>query len=391
MAVQGAALLAYLLAGSQAMGQSPPVVSGSARPPDADWPIAAKDASNQRYSRLDQITAENVKTLKVAWTFNPGVTTGNEAAPIVVGSTMYVPTPFPNVLYALDLADNGKMKWKHEPKPALAAQGQACCGPVTRGAAFLDGKVFINTLDARTIAVNAETGKEVWNKTVGDYHIGEVLNMAPFVVKGKVIVGNSGSQFGVRGWIAALDANSGDTVWKAYSTGPDKDCLIGEKFRPYYAHDRGKDLGVSTWPGDQWKLGGGSVWGWISYDPELDLLYHGTGDPAPWNAEVRPGDNKWGSGIFARRPDTGEAVWFYQYTWHDLYGHDGINESILAELALNQGEAPRKVLLHADRNGFFYVMDRATGEVLSATPFVRLTAYKNVDLEPIRITLRSGS
>jgi PQQ-dependent dehydrogenase (methanol/ethanol family) len=351
---------------------------------DAQWVMAAKDYANRRYSALNQINSKNVKNLKVAWTFATGVQRGQEAAPLVVGKTMYVPAPYPNYLYALDLANHGAMKWRFEPKPESAALGEACCGAITRGAAFADGKIFFNTIDGQSVAVD-ENGNEVWRTKLADFTKGETINMAPIVVKGKVIVGNSGSQFGARGWIAGLDVNSGKIIWKAYNTGPDSDCLVGTSFHPFYGQDRGKDLGTKTWPGDQWKIGGGTVWGWISYDPELDLLFHGTGDPASWNAEVRPGDNKWTSGIFARRPDTGQAVWFYQYTWHDLYGHDGINESIAVDLALKPGELKRKVLLHADRNGFLYVLDRTSGEVLSATPFVRVTGYKKVDLKSGRI------
>jgi len=298
---------------------------------------------------------------------------------------MYIVTPFPNALYALDLAQSGQIKWKYEAKPDPASRGEACCDYVARGCAYSDGKVIINTLDCHTIAIDAQTGKEVWNRLLGDIHKGETMTMAPIVVDGKVIVGDSGSQFGVRGWIAALDVKSGEVVWKAYNTGSDRECLIGDQFHPFYAMDQGKDLGIKTWPGDQWKLGGGTVWGWISYDPVLNLLFHGTGDPASWNADVRQGDNKWCSGIFARRPSTGEAVWFYQYTPHDLYGHDGINESIVVDLALNPGEPKRQVLLHADRNGYLYVLDRQTGQALSATPFVRITASKGVDLKTGRL------
>jgi PQQ-dependent dehydrogenase (methanol/ethanol family) len=364
--------------------------AGAERQVDAEWPMASKDYSAMRYSRLDQVTAENVKNLRVAWTFSTGVNRGQEAAPIVVGSTMYVVTPFPNYLYALDLADSGRMKWKYEPHPAPASRGKACCDYVSRGSAFSDGKVFINTLDCHTIAVDAETGREVWKKKLGDIELGETMTMAPFVVGGKVIVGNSGSQLGVRGWIVALDANTGEIAWKAYNTGSDADCLIGPGFHPHYAMDRGRDLGMTTWPADQWKLGGATVWGWLSYDPELNLLFYGTGDPASWNADVRQGDNKWASGIFARRPGNGEAIWFYQYTPHDLYGHDGINESTVVDLALKPGEPKRKVLLHADRNGYLYVMDRTTGEVLSATPFVRVNSTRGVDLSSGRLVFNDA-
>jgi PQQ-dependent dehydrogenase (methanol/ethanol family) len=352
---------------------------------DGNWPLPAKNFANTRYSALDEINTTNVSKLKVTWTFGTGVNHGQESAPLVVSNLMFIVTPYPNYLYALDLTQSGEMKWKYEPKPDEAVLGEACCDSVNRGVAYSDGKIFMNTLDCHTIAVDAQTGKEIWNKTLGDFHNGETITMAPFVVNGKVIVGNSGSQFGVRGWIMALDASSGKTVWKAYNTGPDSDCLISNSFHPFYATDQGKELGVKTWPPEQWKIGGGTVWGWISYDPELDLLFYGTGDPASWNADVRAGDNKWTSGIFARKPATGEAIWFYQYTPHDLYGHDGINESIVADLELTPGEAKRKVLLHADRNGYLYVLDRRSGEVLSATQFVRVTGTKGVDLKTGRL------
>lgn len=360
-------------------------ISGKVSAQDGEWPMAMKDWQNTRFSSLAEINTENVATLRVVWTFGTGTNRGQESAPIVVGSTMYVVTPYPNYLYALDLTDSGRIKWRFDPKVAAAAQGEACCDSVNRGVAYADGKIFMNTLDNHAIAVNAETGAEIWNRELGDFRVGDTITMAPLVVKGKVVVGNAGSQFGARGWIQALDANTGKTMWKAFNTGPDTDCLIGENFRPFYPQDRGKDLGVSSWPPDAWKIGGGTVWGWVSYDPGLDLLFYGTGDPAPWNSEVRPGDNKWGSGVFARRLETGEAVWFYQYSPHDLYGHDGINEHLVLDLTLNPGESPRKVLLHADRNGYLYVLDRTTGEVLSATKFVRVNGSDGVDLKTGRL------
>ncbi|MDB5326543.1 MAG: pqq-dependent dehydrogenase, methanol/ethanol family [Phycisphaerales bacterium] len=358
-----------------------PAAFAQSGPVQKNWPMASGNYENSRYSALDQITSDNVKNLRVAWTFGTGVNRGHEEAPVVVGSTMYLVTPYPNFLYALDLSQSGAIKWKFEPKPLAAAQGEACCDYVNRGVAVADGRVFMNTLDGRTIALDADSGKLLWDRRLCDINVGETMTMAPLVIGDKVLVGNAGSQFGARGWIQALDAKSGTTAWKAFSTGSDADCLIGPSFKPYYAQDRGHDLGISTWPIDQWKIGGGTVWGWVSYDPDLDLLFYGTGDPASWNADVRPGDNKWCSGIFARRPSTGEAVWFYQYTAHDLYGHDGINESIVTDIELKPGEGKRKVLLHADRNGHLYVLDRQSGEVLSATPFVRVTATTGVDLK----------
>lgn len=352
---------------------------------DGQWVMAAKNFQNTRYSGLDEIKIENAKNLKVAWTFSTGVNRGQEAAPIVVGDTMYVVTPYPNILYALDLKNPGATKWKYEPKPAAAAQGVACCDHVNRGAVFSDGKVFITTLDGHVCAVDAATGKEAWKTQIGNIHIGETVTMSPIVVKGKVLVGNSGGEFGVRGWIKALNASDGKIAWTAYHTGPDADVLIGPNFKPFYAMDRGKDLGVETWPPEAWKTGGGTVWGWISYDPELNLIYYGTGNPGPWNQELRPGDNKWTCGVFARDPETGDAKWYYQWSPHDLWDHDGINECVLLDLPVGEGGKPRKVLVHPGRTGYVYVVDRTNGEVISATPFVRVTASRGVDLKTGRM------
>src|SRR5437868_8885434 len=209
------------------------------------------------------------------------------------------------------------------------------------------------------------------------------MTMAPLIAKGKVLVGNSGGELGVRGWLTALDENTGKIIWKAYATGPDKEVLIGARFKPFYAQDRGQDLGIKSWPPDAWKIGGGTVWAWISYDPETNLIFYGTANPGPWNAEERPGDNKWTAGVFARDADTGEAVWFYQWSPHDLYDHDGINENILLDLPW-KGQTV-KALVRPERNGYVYVLDRTTGQVLSADPFVYITASKGVDLKTGRL------
>jgi PQQ-dependent dehydrogenase (methanol/ethanol family) len=351
---------------------------------DGQWVMPAKNYASTRYSGLDQITTENIKALKVAWTFSTGLGRGHESAPLVVNNTMYIVTPFPNYLYALDLTQPGApTKWKYDPKPASAAQGVACCDIVNRGAAYAHGRIFYNTLDNYTVAVDAQTGQEVWKTKLGDINKGETMTMAPLVVKDKVLVGNSGGEFGVRGWMTALDVGSGKIAWRAYNTGPDAEVLIGPHFKPFYAQDQGKDLGVTTWPPEAWQMGGGTVWGWISYDPELDLIYHGTANPGPWNAEQRPGDNKWTVGVFARRPDTGEARWFYQVCPHDTHDYDGINESILLDIPVN-GQ-PRKVLVRPERNGYIYVLDRITGEVLSADAYVYITSTKGVDLKSGRL------
>jgi PQQ-dependent dehydrogenase (methanol/ethanol family) len=352
-------------------------------PEDGQWRMAAKNYASTRYSGLDEIKQDNVKNLRVAWTFSMGIDRGQECAPLVVGSTMFVVTPFPNIVYALDVANHGAVKWRYEPKNEPAAQGVACCDHVNRGGAYAEGRFIFNTLDGHTIALDAGSGREIWNTKLGDINLGETITMAPLVVRGKVLVGNSGGEYGVRGWLAALDVATGRIAWRAYSTGPDAEVLIGPEFKPFYEQDRGKDLGVTTWPPGHWQIGGGTVWGWISYDPELNLIYYGTGNPGTWNPEARPGDNKWTAGIFARNPDTGQARWFYQWSPHDLYDHDGVNENLLLELPIDG--RPRKVLVHPERNGHLYVLDRATGEVLSATPFVRITSSQGVDLKTGRL------
>jgi PQQ-dependent dehydrogenase (methanol/ethanol family) len=361
---------------------------------DAQWTIPGKNYALTRYSALDQINTQNAKDLKASWTFSLGVNRGQEAPPLVVGDRMYVVTPYPNILYCLQLLDPSKdaerrfytLKWKYEPKPAAAAQGVACCDFVNRGCVYWNGKIYYNTLDCHVVCVDADTGKLVWKTKVGNIMIGETMTMAPLVVKDKVLCGNSGGEFGVRGWLKALDAEKGNVVWTAYSSGPDSDCLIGPNFKPFYKSDQGKDLGVKTWPPDHWKIGGGTVWGWISYDPDLDLIYYGLGNPGAWNPELRPGDNKWSCGVFARRPDSGEAIWYYQWSPHDLFDHDGINECMLLDLKVDGSDKPaRKCLVHPGRTGYMYVLDRQTGQVISAEGYVRNTATKGVDLNTGRL------
>jgi lanthanide-dependent methanol dehydrogenase len=343
---------------------------------DGQWVMAPKDYANTRFSALNQINVTNVKNLQLAWTFSNGIYRGQEAAPIVVNGTMYVVAPFPNHVFALDLTQAGApLKWSYKPQVISAARGVACCDWVNRGAAFADGKIIFNTLDNQTIALDANSGAEVWKVTLGDINQGESMTMAPLVVKDKVLVGNAGGEFGVRGWIQALDVRTGRTVWKAFHTGPDIDILIGPGFKPFYPLDRGKDLGVKTWPPEAWRQGGGTAWGWISYDPALNLIYYGTGNPGPWNPELRPGDNKWTAALFARDADTGLAKWAYQFQPHDHWDYDGVNESTLLDLD------GRKVLVRAERNGYVYVIDRVTGQVLSADPYAHITTTKGIDLK----------
>jgi PQQ-dependent dehydrogenase (methanol/ethanol family) len=384
-----------VLMASSALAQQPapstlPTAPQANVPEDGQWTQPGKNYANTRYSGLDQINTSNVKDLRAVWTFSTGVNRGHEAPPIVAGKSMFVVTPYPNILYCFDLEKlvrgENALKWKYEPKPAAAAQGVACCDLVNRGCFFDNGKVYFNTLDVHTCCVDAETGKEIWKTKLGDINTGESITMAPLVVKGKVMVGNSGGEFGVRGWLKALDVNDGHVVWTAYTTGPDSECLIGPSFKPFYEADRGKDLGMNSWPADKWKLGGGTVWGWVTYDPDTDLIFYGTANPGSWNPELRPGDNKWAATVFARKPDTGEAAWAYQYNPHDLYDHDEINEHIVLDLPIDGADKPlRKVIVHPGRNGYMYVIDRTNGQVLSATPFTRNTASKGVDLQTGRL------
>jgi lanthanide-dependent methanol dehydrogenase len=351
-----------------------------------DWVMAPHDYANTRFSPLKQINTKNVGDLQVAWTFSVGADRGQEAAPLIVDGTMYVVGPYagphPNQVFALDAA-TGDLKWSYAPKPNLSAQGVACCDVVTRGLAYDNGKIFLNTLDDYSVGLDAKTGKELWHTHIGDINKGETVTMAPLVVKGKILIGNSGGEMGVRGWVTAIDENTGKIAWRAYATGPDKDVLIGSDFKPQYGWMQGKDLGESTWPPDAWKIGGGTMWGWIQYDPELNRIYYGTANPGPWNHTQRPGDNLWTSTEFARDPDTGEAKWAYQYTPHDTFDYDEINESILLDLPID-GKT-EKTIVHIGRNGYIYVLDRTSGKVLSATAYDYINASKGVDLKTGRV------
>ncbi len=347
--------------------------------PPGDWPMPGGDYSNSRYAELDDITAANVKQLQVSWAMSTGVLRGHEGQPLVIDSTMYVITPYPNVAYAIDLAAPGQpLKWRFRPENAEAAAGRACCDVVNRGAAFADGLLVYNLLDGHTVAVDAKSGVQRWRVRMGDLALGETITMAPIIVKGKVIVGSSGGEMGVRGWLGALDLKTGKLLWKGYNVGPDKDVGIDSSYTPFYAHDKGRDLGATSWPGDTWKRGGGVSWGWVSFDPALNLVYYGTSNPGPWNEGMRLGDNKWTCTIMARDADTGMVRWVFQVTPHDMWDYDAVNENILVDLTVKG--VPRKALVHFDRNGFAYTLDRATGEALVAEPFVHTNWAKGIDL-----------
>lgn len=338
-----------------------------------NWAKQEGDYANTRYSRLDQINAGNVGTMKVAWTFSTGVLRGHEGSPLVIGSTMYVHTPFPNIVYALNLDDENKIIWKYTPKQDPSVIPVMCCDTVNRGLAWADDTIILNQADTTVVALDAKTGKEKWKAVNGDPKKGETHTGTTVIVRDKVLVGMSGAEFGVRCHVTAYNLKDGKRVWRAYSMGPDSDLLVDPAKTTNLGKPVGKDSSLKTWTGDQWKIGGGSTWGWYSYDPDLDLFYYGTGNPSTWNPAQRAGpdgkqiDQKYSMSIFARNPDTGMAAWVYQMTPFDEWDYDGINEMILAEHEI--GGKKRKTLVHFDRNGFGYTLDRTNGELLVAQPY----------------------
>jgi lanthanide-dependent methanol dehydrogenase len=347
--------------------------------PNGQWTLPAGDLANTRYSPLAQLTPQNVKDLRIVSTVMTGIPHGHKGNPLVVGSTMYVVTPYPNNLMALDLTKNGALKWLFRPHPDPRSVGIACCDVVNRGASFADGKIIYSLLDGHVVAVDADKGTEVWRATVGDINRGETLTGAALAVGDLVIVGNAGGELGVRGKVVALDVKTGHEVWRGYNTGPDNEVLIDSATKMFYPKDQGKDMGVKSWPVDQWKLGGGTVWGWLSFDPETDTLFYSTGNPGVWNPDIRPGDNKWACSVFARDVKTGHVKWVTQLVPHDSWDYDEINENIAVDMAW-KGQL-RKVLLHPGRSGFMFVLDRETGEILSAEKFEPTNWASGYDLK----------
>jgi lanthanide-dependent methanol dehydrogenase len=331
------------------------------------WVMQQGDNANTRYSKLNQINSTNVKKLQVAWTFSTGVLRGHEGGPLVVGDTMYVHAPFPNTVYALDLNNDGKILWKYEPRQDPNVIPIMCCDTVNRGVAYADGKIFLHQADTTLVALDAKTGAVVWSVMDGEAGKGQSGTDAPFVFKDKVLVGISGGEFGVRGWVSAYNIKDGKLVWRGFSEGPDSDTLIDPVKTTALGKPVGPNSSTSTWEGDQWKIGGGATWGWYSYDPQLNLVYYGSGNPSTWNPVQRPGDNKWSMSVWARDLDTGAVKWIYQMTPHDEWDFDGVNEMILTDQTI--GGTPKKLLTHFDRNGFGYTLDRATGELLVAEKF----------------------
>jgi PQQ-dependent dehydrogenase (methanol/ethanol family) len=351
--------------------------------PEGEWWMTGRDYSLQRFSPLAQINTSNVANLKAAWSFSTGTLRGHEGNPLVVGNVMYVHTSFPNNVYALDLSKEGAPQiWKYAPNQSPDAIPIACCDLVNRGTAYHpSGKIYIQLLQGELAAIDAKSGKELWKAKHPDhsnagveangYKQGATMTNAPIVIGDIVIAGISGGEFGVRGRVTAFDANTGKHIWTAYSTGPDSEVMIEGDANANYASHKGKDLGVSTWQGDEWKRGGGTTWGWYSYDPELNLLYYSVGNPGTWNPDQRPGDNKWSMSMFARNPQTGKAKWVYQMTPHDEWDYDGVNENVLFE------KGGQKLLAHFDRNGIAYTVDRTNGKVVVANAFGPINWAKN--------------
>jgi PQQ-dependent dehydrogenase (methanol/ethanol family) len=345
------------------------------------WAIQTGDYANTRYSELDQINKDNVKDLRVSWTFSTGVLRGHEGSPLVIGDVMYVHTPFPNVVYALDLANDGKILWRYEPKQNPDVIAVMCCDTVYRGLAYADGKVFLHQADTTLVALDAKSGEVKWSVVNGDPTKGETNTATVLPVKDKLIVGISGGEFGVQGHVTAYSIETGEQLWRAYSVGPDDQLLVDPEKTTHLGKPIGKDSSISTWEGDQWKIGGGTTWGWYSYDPELNLVYYGTGNPSTWNPKQRPGDNKWSMTIFARDADTGIAKWVYQMTPHDEWDFDGVNEMILTDQDVD-GQS-RKLLTHFDRNGIAYTLDRETGELMVAEKYDPVVNWTTgVDMDP---------
>ncbi|MCP3024199.1 methanol/ethanol family PQQ-dependent dehydrogenase [Cupriavidus basilensis] len=336
----------------------------------ANWAAQAGDYANHRYSELKQVNTGNVKNLQVAWTVSTGVLRGHEGSPLVIGDTMFIHSPFPNKVIAINLKDQS-FKWKYEPKQENNVVPVMCCDTVNRGLAYGDGKILLQQADTTLVALDAKTGKVMWTVKNGDPKVGETNTNAPHVFKDKVITGISGGEFGVRGRLLAYDLKTGKKIWTAFSTGPDNELLFDPATTMTWTDGKmapvGKDSSIKTWKGDQWKLGGGTTWGWYAYDPKLNLVYYGSGNPGTWNPAQRPGDNKWSMTLFARDLDTGKAKWVYQMTPHDEWDYDGVNENVLADLNIKGKKVP--TLVHLDRNGFGYTLNRETGELLVAEKY----------------------
>ena len=371
-----AVLAGTLTVGASAASAQQQLIEASKNP--GQWVMPGRTYDLQRHSPLKQITTANVKDLQVAWTFSTGVLRGHEGNPLVIGHVMYVHSAFPNKVFALDLSKPGAPQiWQFTPEQPADVIPIACCDVVNRGLAYSPkyDRLFIELLSGDLLALDVKTGKQVYRVKSADYKKGETMTNAPLVVGDVVVTGISGGEFGVRGRVTAFSAVDGKELWRGYSTGPDKDVLItANTLKSPYPSDQGTDLGVSTWQGDQWERGGGTTWGWYSYDPDLNLFYYGSGNPGVWNPDQRPGDNKWSMSLWARNPQTGEVKWVYQMTPHDAWDYDGVNEMVLFD------KDGKKLLAHFDRNGFGYTLDRTTGKVLVAEPYGPVNWATKIDL-----------
>jgi methanol dehydrogenase (cytochrome c) subunit 1 len=359
---------------------------------DTNWVMQTKDYNASHFSEMTQINTHNVQHLQPVWSFSTGVLNGHEGGPLVIDGIMYVHTPYPNNIFAIDLDNPDKILWEHKPKQNPAARAVACCDVVNRGLAYApagDGypaTIFQNQLDGHIVALNAKTGELLWKMENSDIAMGSTLTIAPFVAKDLVIVGSSGAELGVRGYATAYNIKDGKQAWRVYATGPDADIKLAKDFNSHNPHYGQFGLGLKTWEGDAWKIGGGTNWGWYAFDPDLDMLYYGSGNPAPWNETMRPGDNKWTMTIWGRDINTGEAKFGYQKTPHDEWDYAGVNYMGLSE-QLVDGKMT-KLLTHPDRNGLVYTLNRENGDLVNAFKIDDTVNWvKKVDLKtglPIR-------
>jgi quinohemoprotein ethanol dehydrogenase len=338
----------------------------------ANWMSYGRTYDEQRHSPLTQINADNVNTLGLAWSFDLDSTRGVEATPLVIDGVMYTTSTW-SIVYALD-AKTGELLWKYDPEVPKAWGANACCDVVNRGVAAWEGKLFLGALDGRLIALDAKTGTEVWSVNTIDKTKPYTITGAPRVVKGKVLIGNGGAELGVRGYLSAYDAETGEMAWRFYTIpGNPADGFENDTM----------EMAAETWNGEWWAHGGGgTAWDAMAYDPDLDLLYIGVGNGTPWNRELRSpggGDNLFLSSVVALRPDTGDYVWHYQTTPGESWDYTATQHIILADLTIEGAE--RKVLMQAPKNGFFYVIDRVTGEFISAEAYVPLNWATHVDPE----------
>jgi alcohol dehydrogenase (cytochrome c) len=340
-----------------------------------NWLTYSGTTMSQRYSALDQITPRNANNLSLRWVFQARSFEKFEATPLVIDGIMYT-VQAPNDVFALD-ASTGRIFWTYSYVPS--PESRPCCGRVNRGLAVLGHTLFMGTIDAHLVAIDSRNGRPLWNATLAEAKSGYAITHAPLVVKDKIIVGVAGGEYGIRGFIAAYNANSGKEVWRFYTVpGPD-------------------EAGHETWGGDSWKRGGAPIWVTGSYDPDLNLTYWGTGNPSPdWNGDPRPGDNLYSDSVVALDAGTGKLKWHYQFSPHDEFDHDACQVPVLADIAwpAEGGQAKaRKVMLWANRNGLFYVLDRATGELLMGKPFVDVNWMSGFDEggKPIRVASKMAT